>query len=141
MSHRREGAGHSGSTTLGYVTENISCKISLSGPQAIHPFPCPGKKRTSKSPQNCLRVFTVFGYLCKFSHVLLSAHVLSDVSFTVESCPLLIAFSKFNLHVRTSYGSQGLGFYSASVEGSSIIPVETHTPYVGLNPNHANTFN
>lgn len=53
-----------------------------------------------------------------------------DVSFTVEPCPLLIAFLKFNLHVRTSYGSYGLGFHSASVEGSPIIPVETCTPYL-----------
>lgn len=79
-------------------------------------------------------------YLCKFRHVSLRAHDLMDVSYTVEPCPLLIAFSKFNLHVWTSHASHGLGFINVSVDVSSIIPVETHTPYVGLNLNHANTF-
>lgn len=63
-----------------------------------------------------------------------------DVSFTAEPCPLLIAFLELNVHVRTSYGLQGFGSCSVSVKGFSVIPVETSTPYVALNLNHANTF-
>lgn len=54
MSHRREGAGHSGSTTLGYVTENISCKVFL-----YHNLSTLSPVLVRKELQNPLR--TVYG--------------------------------------------------------------------------------